>query len=142
MGKTLRADIIVGGKADSSFYQLGNTLENLGQTVNQISEKLIQFGKESVEAYTSYEDYMLDAEVALRTQYDSTNELSKAMEQLDKAAMQWARDSRFTTEDVAGAISNASRRLGSPKDPYGRTLGHEDQSCGRDGTGGGTGIPG
>lgn len=108
MGKTLRADIIVGGKADSSFYQLGNTLENLGQTVNQISEKLIQFGKESVEAYTSYEDYMLDAEVALRTQYDSTNELSKAMEQLDKAAMQWARDSRFTTEDVAGAISNAA----------------------------------
>ena len=88
MGKTLRADIIVGGKADSSFYQLGNTLENLGQTVNQISENLIQFGKESVEAYTSYEDYMLDAEVALRTQYDSTNELSKAMEQLDKAAMQ------------------------------------------------------
>lgn len=108
MGKTLRADIVVGGKADSSFYQLGNTLENLGQTVNQISEKLIQFGKESVEAYTSYEDYMLDAEVALRTQYDSTNELSKVMEQLDKSAMQWASDSRFTTEDVAGAISNAA----------------------------------
>lgn len=108
MGKTLRADIIVGGKADSSFYRLGSELETLGSQVNLISEKLIQFGKESVDAYASYEDYMLDAEVALRTQYNSTNELSKVMEQLDQAAMQWASDSRFTTEDVAGAISNAA----------------------------------
>lgn len=108
MGKTLRADIIVGGKADNSFYALGGALETLGGQVNQISEKLIQFGKESVQTYASYEDYMLDTEVALRTQYSSTNALAKVMEELDKAAMQWASNSRFTTEDVAGAISNAA----------------------------------
>lgn len=108
MGKTLRADIVIGGKADSSFYKLGNELQTLGSQVNLISEKLIQFGKESVEAYISYEDYMLDAEVALKTQYESTSQLGKVMGELQKASLQWARDSRFTTEDVAGAISNAA----------------------------------
>lgn len=108
MAKTLRADIVIGGKADSSFYTLGSALETLGSQVNVISEKLIQFGKESVDTYASYEDNMLDAEVALKTQYDSASELSRVMDQLDKSAMQWASDSRFTTEDVTGAISNAA----------------------------------
>lgn len=108
MGKTLRADIVIGGKADSSFYKLGNALETLGSQINVISSRLIEYGKESVKAYASYEDYMLDTEVALRTQYESTSELGKVMDQLDKSALQWARDSRFTTEDVAGAISNAA----------------------------------
>lgn len=108
MGKTLRADIVIGGKADSSFYRLGSALETLGTQINLVSDKLIQYDKESVNAYTSYEDYILDAEVALRTQYESTSELGKAMEQLNKSALQWANDSRFTTEDVAGAISNAA----------------------------------
>ncbi len=108
MSKQLRADIIVGGIADGSFYKLGSELQRLGSMVNTISDKLIQFGKESVEAYVSYEDYMLEAEVALRTQYDSASELGRVMDQLDKAALQWAKDSRFTTEDVAGAISNAA----------------------------------
>lgn len=108
MGKQLRADIIVGGIADGSFYKLGSELERLGGMVSTVSEELIRFGKESVEEYVSFEDYMLEAEVALRTQYDSASELGRAMDQLDKAALQWAKDSRFTTEDVAGAISNAA----------------------------------
>ena len=108
MGKTLRADIVIGGRADNSFYKLGNALETMGSQINLVSERLIQYGKESVEAYVSYEDAMLDAEVALRTQYETTSELGKSMQQLDRSALQWANDSRFTTEDVAGAISNAA----------------------------------
>lgn len=108
MGKSLRADIIIGGKADNSFFQLGNSLLALGSQVNMVSEKLIQFGKESVKAYVSYEDAMLNTEVALRTQYQSTSELGKVMEQLNKSALQWANDSRFNTDDIANAISNAA----------------------------------
>lgn len=108
MGRELRTDIVVGGKAHSSFYQLGNELQSMGNMVNGLSEKLITFGKESVEAYSSYEDYMLDAKVALRTQYDNAADLEKAMGRLDKAALQWASDSRFTTQDVAEGISNAA----------------------------------
>lgn len=108
MGRELRTDIVVGGKAHSSFYQLGNELQSMGNMVNGLSDKLITFGKESVEAYSSYEDYMLDAKVALRTQYDNAADLEKAMGRLDKAALQWASDSRFTTQDVAEGISNAA----------------------------------
>jgi len=108
MGKVLRADIVIGGRADGSLFALGGTLLSLGAQINGISSKLIDFGKESTEAYASFEDYMLDAEVALRTQYKSTGELSKAMEQLDQAGMQWASDSRFTTQDVAKGISEAA----------------------------------
>lgn len=108
MGRELRTDIVVGGKAHSSFYQLGDEIQSMGNMVNGLSEKLITFGKESVEAYSSYEDYMLDAKVALRTQYDNAADLEKAMGRLDKAALQWASDSRFTTQDVAEGISNAA----------------------------------
>lgn len=108
MAKTLRADIVIGGKADGSFYALGDALGALGSQLNGISSKLIDFGIDSTKTYASYEDAMLDAQVAMRTQYKSTNELQKAMEQLDGAAQQWASDSRFTTQDVAGAISEAA----------------------------------
>lgn len=108
MSRELRTDIVVGGKAHSSFYQLGNELQSMGNMVNGLSEKLITFGKESVETYSSYEDYMLDAKVALRTQYESAADLEKAMGRLSEAALQWASDSRFTTQDIAEGISNAA----------------------------------
>lgn len=108
MAKELRANIRVGGIADSSFYALGNQIAALGNLLNPISKRLLEFGKESVKAFASYEDSMLEAQVALRTQYSSASELSAVMEQLDKSALQWANDSRFSTEDVAGAIANAA----------------------------------
>jgi len=107
-GRELRANIVIGGRADNSFLQLGGAVEALGEQVNGVSRKLIDFGKESVDAYVSYEDAMLGAQTALSTQYTSTQELSKVMEQLDKQALQWANNSRFTTDDVANAISNAA----------------------------------
>lgn len=100
MGKTLRSDIIIGGKADNSFYRLGNELQQLGNQVNLVSEKLISFGKEGVETYVNYEDAMLDAKSAWATQYKSVSELNKVMAQAQKASLEWASDSRFTTEDV------------------------------------------
>lgn len=108
MSRELRTDIVVGGKAHSSFYQLGNELQSMGNMISGLSDKLITFGKESVETYSSYEDYMLDAKVALRTQYESAADLEKAMGRLSEAALQWASDSRFTTQDVAEGISNAA----------------------------------
>lgn len=108
MAKQLRADIVIGGKTDNSFTQLGDALEKMGGQINGISRQLIDFGKESTSTYIDYEDAMLDAQVALRTQYETTGDLAKVMQQLDKAAMKWASDSRFTTLDVAEAISNAA----------------------------------
>lgn len=108
MGKTLRSDIIIGGKADGSFYRLGNELQQLGNQVNLVSEKLISFGKEGVETYVNYEDAMLDAKSAWATQYTSVAELNKVMAQAQKASLEWAANSVFTTQDVAEAISEAA----------------------------------
>ena len=107
-GKELRADIVIGGKADASFYALGGALQTLGGQLSVISDKLIDFGTESTKVYTSYEDNLLDTQVALRTQYESASELQKVMKQLDSQAMQWANNTRFTTTDVTEAISEAS----------------------------------
>lgn len=108
MGKEIRADIIIGGHADGSLTQLGDSISELGRQVNQISQALIDFGKQGVSDYQDYEDAMLDAQVALATTYTNASDLSKVMEELDKNALQWAQDSRFTTNDVAGAIDNAA----------------------------------
>ena len=115
MGKTMRTDIVVGGKADSSFYQLGskiiglgNDISRLGNFLNGVSTQLIRFGTAGVKSYTAFEDYMLETEVAMRTQYESASELERAMDTLNDAALTWANNSRFTTEDVAAGISNAA----------------------------------
>ena len=107
-GRTLTATIVIAGKQAASFKQLGAALADLGNTIDPVSQKLIEFGKEGVQTYVGYEDAMLETQVALRTQYETTSELAKAMVQLDEAARSWAASSRFTTEDVAGAISNAA----------------------------------
>ena len=107
-GRTLTATIVIAGKQAASFKQLGAALADLGNTIDPVSQKLIEFGKEGVQTYAGYEDAMLEAQVALRTQYETTSELAKAMVQLDEAARSWAASSRFTTEDVAVAISNAA----------------------------------
>lgn len=108
MAKQLRSDIIIGGKADASFYRLGAELEQLGSQVNLVSEKLITFGEEGVETYVSYEDAMLDAKSAWATQYKNVSDLNKVMQQAQKASLEWAASSVFTTQDVAEAISEAA----------------------------------
>ncbi|MFR5794139.1 MAG: hypothetical protein ACLUI3_00245 [Christensenellales bacterium] len=48
-GKELRANIVLGGRTDPSLAHVGAQLEMLGNKVNQISSRLIDFGKESVQ---------------------------------------------------------------------------------------------
>lgn len=107
--KTLNAWIVLGGKIDSSFTQLGNNLTMLGSSLDGISRKLIDFGKESVDTYRSYEDSMLDAQVAMATTYGKGSaELNRVMKQLDAQASEWAATTIFHTDDVAAAIAEAA----------------------------------
>ncbi len=108
-GKTLNAWVVLGGKVDSSFTQLGNNLVMLGSSIDGISQKLINFGKESVNTYRNYEDSMLDAQVAMATTYgQGTRELNAVMSQLDRQASEWAATTIFHTDDVAAAIAEAA----------------------------------
>lgn len=107
--KTLNAFVVIGGRVDNSFGQIGTALISMGQTVDEISQKLINFGKESVEVYRDYQDSMLDAQVALSTTYGrGTRELQSVMKTLDAQATEWAASTIFHTDDVANAIAQAA----------------------------------
>ena len=99
----LRAQIVIGGKADASmltigkmFDQWGDQLLNLGTYINPYSQQLINLGKESVTSFASYEDVLLKIK--------SVGEMtSKEMEAIDKAARHAGATSRYTAQDAGEA---------------------------------------
>lgn len=108
-GQNLQTNIIINARTGNGFSQVGSTLTELGTLVNGFSEKLIDFGKDSIKVYREYEKSMRDAEVALSTTYGrSTKELAGVMSQLDTSATEWAATTIFHTNDVANAISEAA----------------------------------
>lgn len=107
--QTLETLIRINGQVGSGFYQIGSTLTSLGIEIDRISQKLINFGKESVTVYRDYEKSMADARVALSTTYGhSTKELNDVMAELHVSATEWAATTKFHTNDVANAISEAA----------------------------------
>lgn len=107
--QTLQTMILINAKVGNGFGQVGSTIAELGMAVSGVSDKLIEFGKDSVNVYREYEASMKDAEVALSTTYGrNTRELSSVMSQLDASATEWAATTIFHTDDVANAISEAA----------------------------------
>ena len=107
--QTLNTNIVINAKVGNGFSDIGNTLAQIASIVQPVSDKLIDFGKQSIEVYRGYEKSMADAEVALSTTYGrNTQELSSTMSQLDAAATQWAATTIFHTDDVGNAISEAA----------------------------------
>lgn len=105
---TLHAQIIISGKEDGSLAKIGNQLLSMAQQVQGISEAALNFEKESVETYRSYEDGILETRSVLQSTYKSTASLNKDMEALEKHAQQWAETTIFGTSDVANAMANAA----------------------------------
>ena len=107
--KTLNAFVVIGGRVDNTFGRIGTALVSMGSTIDEVSQKLINFGKESVEVYRDYQDSMLDAQVALSTTYGrGSQELASVMRTLDAQAKEWAASTIFHTDDVANAIAQAA----------------------------------
>lgn len=107
--QTLNTNIVINAKVGNGFSDIGNTLAQMASIIQPVSDKLIDFGKQSIEVYRGYEKSMADAEVALSTTYGrNTQELSSTMSQLDAAATQWAATTIFHTDDVGNAISEAA----------------------------------
>ncbi len=110
---TLTTTILINAKAGSGFAEVGNTLMTMASMVNEISQPLIDFGKESVNVYRDYEKSMADAQVALSTVYGrGTKQLNNVMHELDAAATEWAATTIFHTNDVGNAISERRTQLG------------------------------
>ncbi|MDD3881887.1 MAG: phage tail tape measure protein [Eubacteriales bacterium] len=60
--QTLHTVVTLGGHVDNSFGKIGDALFNMGSQVNLLSQKIIGFGKDSVETYVKYDDLMREVQ--------------------------------------------------------------------------------
>ena len=110
MAQTLETIIAINATVGNGFAEAGNTLSVLGAQIDGMSQKLIDFGKDSVKTYEDYEKNMAAARVALSTIYgQDTKALNDVMVQLDSSARDWASKTIFHTDDVGNAITEAAR---------------------------------
>lgn len=109
--KTLNAFVVIGGHVDNTFNRIGTELVNLGSTVDEISEKLINFGKESLDVYKSYDFNMAELETVWGKSEKFANN-SRALQATMKAIRQdtaeWAANRIFHTNDISNALVQAA----------------------------------
>ena len=110
--KTLNAFVVIGGRVDNSFGELGTALINMGGTVDEVSQKLIDMGKKSLNVYKDYEFNMNTLKATWGTSREEfkNNEraLISAMEDMENASAEWARTSIFHTNDISNAMVEAA----------------------------------
>ena len=56
--QTLQTIISISGRVDNSFGAIGDALINVGNHIDALSQKMIDFGKDSVQEYVQYDDVM------------------------------------------------------------------------------------
>ena len=98
MGKqqTLQTVITLSGKVDNEFGNIGEALLNIGNHVDALSQKIINFGKQDIRKFINYDDVM--REVQALGDYTSSQRA-----QMDAYNQMIAQDSRFTMQQAAQA---------------------------------------
>jgi TP901 family phage tail tape measure protein len=92
----LQTIVTIGGNVDNSFGRLGSALIGLGSQIDMVSQKIIDFGKDSVEKYVRYDDLM--REVKALGEYSDAE-----IRAFDAYNKQIAQSSRHTMEAAASA---------------------------------------
>lgn len=109
--KQLQAVVVIGGRVDNSFMRMGNALVQMSSMVEGVSQKLIDFGKDSIKVYSDYEYNMRTVEEiwgSNGTFIHGSREIKSAMSELSNAAAEWAANSIFHTDDVSNALVEAA----------------------------------
>ena len=94
--QTLRTVVTIGGRVDNSFGQIGDNLISLGSMIDTVSQKVINFGKESVKEFVNYDDAMRSVQAL--GEYSSST-----MQALDDYNKSVAKSSKWTMEQLANA---------------------------------------
>ncbi len=94
--QTLQTNIVLGGKVSKSFDQIGTKLEEVGTTVNKVSQLLIKAGTEGVKTYMEYEEAM--KEIASLQEYSYED-----LEKLHKLNKETAQSTIYTNTELANA---------------------------------------
>lgn len=96
--QTLQTVITLSGRVDNTFGQIGSALIDLGSQINNISQQIIGFGKESVKTYAEYDD-------ALREIRAVGGYTTSEMAQLDKLNREIAKTTTYTNVQSANAMA-------------------------------------
>ena len=109
--KTLNAFVVLSGQVDNTFGEIGTALINMGNTVDQVSQKLLNFGKESLNVYKDYEYNITELETVWGTNgtfKKGSKELQSAMQDMRNVSAEWANTSIFHTNDISNAMVEAA----------------------------------
>lgn len=93
----LRTVITIGGKVDNTFSAIGDSLVALGGQIDQVSQKIINFGKDGVETYVQYDDAMRETQAV-------GGYTTREMERLDALNRRIAQTSTYTNLQSANAM--------------------------------------
>ena len=96
MAQLLETLVVLSGRTDSSFTNLGNNILALGNRVNGVSEQIIRFGKEATKEFVEYDDVM--REIRALGGYDQST-----MDTLHEINRTIAQTSRYTMDQAAEA---------------------------------------
>ena len=108
MGRELQTTVVLNGRATSGFNALADKVTQLGYVISQLGGKVGEWEKESLETYKNYETYMLEAKGAMSATVETSSQLEREYNALQKKAQEWAGNTIFHTNDVAKAISEAA----------------------------------
>lgn len=108
MAQNLQTNVIIGGQTTAGFNALGDKIAQLGAMIDRVGGRVREWEKDSLETYKNYETYMLEAKGAMSANYETTGELERAYDGLQKKAQEWAASTIFHTNDVSKAISEAA----------------------------------
>lgn len=101
------AEVILSGRVDNTFTQLGAAVTQLGTDVDQISQRLLNFGKDSLEVYKNYEYNMKQLEAiwgSNGTFQKGSVEFREALAGMGEMAAEWAANTIFHTSDISNAF--------------------------------------
>lgn len=111
----LNAQIVLRGSVEGvnsiskALDSVGNSLINLGYWVDRVSEKLIDFGMDSLTLFRDYQDGLLAVKGIWSQQYEDIDDLNAVIESLDSVMRGWAATTRYTASEVITATVEAAR---------------------------------
>ena len=95
--QVLQTVISIGGNVDNTFGQIGTALINLGDQIDTVSYKLINFGKDSISTYAEYDDLMRETQAV-------GSYTAQEMAKLDRLNREIAQTSTYTNIESGNAM--------------------------------------
>ena len=103
--QTLRTVITIGGNVDNTFDRIGSALIDLGNEVDRISQKIFDFGRDSLGTYMEYDDLMREVKAV----GDYTSHEIQLLDELNREIAQTSTYSNIESANAMVLIAQAGK---------------------------------